>query len=1806
MRPFASVLSFSLLAVSVAIGQTWGAAGPAATRPPGGLSVLRVEADGWTASYSRLSVSAASVTIEGVPHTLYQAVSSPADSGSPQLPVEVLSVGIPSGGVITAELINPVYEETANQLIAPVPARRGNADGEAIAVYLKDRKAYAADRFFPGREVWTDPPFMLRRQRIATVHLAPVQYNPSSRILRRLVSGTVRIHLQQNGISSSVALPNVRDPYFEEVYRGLISNYEQAKQWRVATVRADRAGADPSRDWFLPGRQYIRIPVAADGWYRVTKSDLTAGGVQVDAIDTTGLSVWFRGAEIPIVVRPDTSIEFFTQRNSGDSTSLDFYTDTSATWLTWGGAPGKRFVSGTNVTGTPAFEVPSSPVSRHFEENTDYYEGTGDAEISNNGPVPGEGWAWEYYYPGTVSTHSFEADSLDLSSAPATLRVRMFSTTLNYTTPNHRARFWVNDSLVGDATFDGRKEGRLNADFPSRWLKGGTNSLRIQSLPPPASPVNQFYLDWFELDYTRLLRAEGDQLIFVGPPSPAAGIGRFIVAGFSSPNIDVFDLTHGRRIGGGTVTGGPGAGYSIAFQDSFSASCRYAVVAPPGPKTPLPLSKKVFTDIRAGALGADYIIITHHDFLGAAQQLAAHRQSAGGGGVRVRVVDVQDIYDEFNYGVMNAEKIKSFLRYAYDNWPSPAPACLLILGDASWDYHHYMASTIKTNFVPAYGVPAGDNWYGCFDSIYTFLPSLLIGRIPAQDPVQAARTVAKVIGYDASVPAEWTKSFLFISGGTTPAEQRSFDGICDATINNFVIPPPVGGAVRKVYKTTPNTIDGENKELLKDIVKQGVVFMNFLGHSGGRIWGVDIGSPNDLENTNGRLPFVSSVSCNVGAFAEPSNNVLSEDFVLADNRGAIAMWASSSLGHADVGSALVNLFLQGVRSDSVRGFGALTTTARFRLWQGSNSDYVTVASVNLNPLLGDPLSKLALPLKPDLAVTTSDISLDSPLPSTNDTALTVSVNIHNYGLVPADSVGILLTDLYSGQSTPLLNGSKIAPTMFRDSLAVRWRGTSQVGKHTFQVTVDPAGLLDEVTKTNNTASSDQYVYANLLAIIRPLKDMVVAPGPQLLRVSSPIGVDSASMHVVFELDTVPSFSSPFLMTSGEIMPGPASGEWTTPSLTDGRVYHWRARTVTGSVVGAWVMSSFSTSASLPAAPLVRWRESTASQFGDAELRQASVTDSGVTIGTSNPIRLFVRSVGNRGSMDRDYYSMLQVNQQTMQGLWWVNGSAFMAMRVDAFTGIPGFQAFDVAGQAVQADSLVNFIGATPQGNYIGITVIFDGRTNVSPALRAAVTSLGSTLIDSVQPGDAWSIIARKGTMTPLEHWSRDGVTADSLQVPNYYSHGSGSVTSAPLPMPQRWDSFRWTNRGVPGTTDQRVVLLGVRGDGSTDTLRTLPKDSTSVNLTGMNAITADPAYVTFRAGGLLTSKDALVTPLLREWSADFEPPADLAVSQRTLSSPKITLKTGFAASVTLAIYNIGYRTADSVRVSLSVIMPDNRLQPIAYAATDSIPAGGSRTLTIPFDLQGLPPQFTLQARVAPPSRQKELVYENNTTLYNFAVTGGEGGFAAKIQVFSDGVQLMEGDYVAARPRILVRLADVQGTGNVPPVIDFFVDNVPVVSSVGGALEKTVRGGGVPGDELTFFPVLPAGAHELKIRVSQLTSLGTTDSVLTRIMVSVVDDYRILQLFNFPNPFQNETWFTFVLTGPSPPEDLTVRIFTAAGRRIRELRATPGSLQVGFNRLYWDGRDEEGDEVSNGYYFYKVELKGGGKTQTAIGKVVRVR
>ena len=77
------------------------------------------------------------------------------------------------------------------------------------------------------------------------------------------------------------------------------------------------------------------------------------------------------------------------------------------------------------------------------------------------------------------------------------------------------------------------------------------------------------------------------------------------------------------------------------------------------------------------------------------------------------------------------------------------------------------------------------------------------------------------------------------------------------------------------------------------------------------------------------------------------------------------------------------------------------------------------------------------------------------------------------------------------------------------------------------------------------------------------------------------------------------------------------------------------------------------------------------------------------------------------------------------------------------------------------------------------------------------------------------------------------------------------------------------------------------------------------------------------------------------------------------------------------------------------------------------------------------------------------------------------------------------------------------------------------------------------------------------------------------------------LMNYPNPFNPETWIPYQLSEAS---DVTVTIYSMNGSRIRTLalgHRSAGLYQRKSRAAYWDGRNEFGEQVASGLYFYTL-------------------
>jgi len=78
------------------------------------------------------------------------------------------------------------------------------------------------------------------------------------------------------------------------------------------------------------------------------------------------------------------------------------------------------------------------------------------------------------------------------------------------------------------------------------------------------------------------------------------------------------------------------------------------------------------------------------------------------------------------------------------------------------------------------------------------------------------------------------------------------------------------------------------------------------------------------------------------------------------------------------------------------------------------------------------------------------------------------------------------------------------------------------------------------------------------------------------------------------------------------------------------------------------------------------------------------------------------------------------------------------------------------------------------------------------------------------------------------------------------------------------------------------------------------------------------------------------------------------------------------------------------------------------------------------------------------------------------------------------------------------------------------------------------------------------------------------------------------LQNYPNPFNPETWIPYLL---SKPAHVMIQIYSISGQLVRTLkieRRDAGAYVDRANAAYWDGRNNAGERMASGVYFYQMQ------------------
>jgi len=273
---------------------------------------------------------------------------------------------------------------------------------------------------------------------------------------------------------------------------------------------------------------------------------------------------------------------------------------------------------------------------------------------------------------------------------------------------------------------------------------------------------------------------------------------------------------------------------------------------------------------------------------------------------------VEDVYDEFSFGNKNPQAMRDFLSLASSTWRK-RPGFVLLAGSASADPRNFMGygdfDLVPTQFVSAtYNNTPSDDWFVDFND--DGLPDLAIGRLAVRDSTEAAAVVQKLVGYAGTAGADWKKTAVLVSDNVT----TDFD--FPAATNALALQIPTNIFLTQIFRG-----DFGNDTLAHAAVvgafNQGALLVNYAGHGSQTGWDGNLLTTDDIPGlSNGsRLPFVSSMTCWTGWFADPYGETLGDSLLKAPQGGAIAVWAGSGMtdptGQAPMDSAFVRRLFDG-------------------------------------------------------------------------------------------------------------------------------------------------------------------------------------------------------------------------------------------------------------------------------------------------------------------------------------------------------------------------------------------------------------------------------------------------------------------------------------------------------------------------------------------------------------------------------------------------------------------------------------------------------------------------------------------------------------------------------------------------------------------------------------------------------------------------------------------------------------------------------------------------------------------------------
>ncbi|MGB1205149.1 MAG: type IX secretion system sortase PorU, partial [Chitinophagales bacterium] len=379
----------------------------------------------------------------------------------------------------------------------------------------------------------------------------------------------------------------------------------------------------------------------------------------------------------------------------------------------------------------------------------------------------------------------------------------------------------------------------------------------------------------------------------------------------------------------------------------------------------------------------EMLIITYSEFVAAAENLADfHRANDN---LDVKVIDVEQIYNEFSSGTQDISAIRDYVKMYYDraeNDENLMPKYLLLFGDASYDYKNIeFGDSNNQNFVPAYEsltsietqkTYCSDDYFAILDdnegenlNENNQLLDIAVGRLPVKTANEAQAVVDKIKHYVTKETfGAWRNELTFI------ADDEDFNThINDAeTHTAFLRQSYPTYNIDKIYldaypqvSTQGGSRYPEVNAAINQKIFAGSFVMNYVGHGGENGWSherilntVDIYKWDNYD----QLPLFITATCSFSRYDNPNKTSAGEALIISPKGGAIALMTTVRLVYASSNEKMNRAFLNHLFEPINGEIPAVGEIARLAK---NEVDASTTINNRKFSLLGDPALRLNYP-----------------------------------------------------------------------------------------------------------------------------------------------------------------------------------------------------------------------------------------------------------------------------------------------------------------------------------------------------------------------------------------------------------------------------------------------------------------------------------------------------------------------------------------------------------------------------------------------------------------------------------------------------------------------------------------------------------------------------------------------------------------------------------------------------------------------------------------------------------------------------